>query len=88
MDVDSVRAAKNKILQSRANLADALAEMDQATSQVIGSAWIAGSADEFSQRYQDIRGQVLREINRLDDMANDLERQIRQWEAMAARLGL
>ncbi len=87
MDVDSVRNAKRNLQRIHSTLSDALSEMDRAVNPVIGHDWLSGSANEFNSLYSDIRGQMIREMSNLEKMASELDRQIRVWEEISARLG-
>ena len=87
MDVESVRAAQQKMLQEKEAILGELTSLTGQISNTVGSSWIGQSANEFQERYEELRNQITQQMDALGELATALQSEITQWEEMSARMG-
>jgi len=87
MDTESVKAAQAKILQEKETILGELTSLTGQISNTVGSAWIGQSANEFQERYEQLRTQINQQMDTLGELATALQSEITQWEEMSARMG-
>ena len=87
MNVESVQSAKSKMLSEREAMLAELNTLASQVNQVVGSAWVGNSANEFQQGFDQLRTQLNRQLEVLSDLTANLEAEIAQWQEVASRLG-
>lgn len=87
MNVDSVQSARSRMLSEREAMLAELNALASQVNQVIGSAWIGNSANEFQQGFDQLRTQLNRQFEVLSELTANLEAEIAQWQEVASRLG-
>lgn len=87
MNVESVQSAKSKMLSEREAMLAELNALASQVNQVVGSAWIGHSANEFQQGFDQLRTQLNRQLEVLSELTANLEAEIAQWQEVASRLG-
>lgn len=55
--------------------------------RIIGSAWIGPSAEGMYEEYDQIRIQLLQNLDALEQLSKTLQNEISQWQEVAARFG-
>ncbi len=87
MDVETVQSAQAKMVSEKEAMLNELTTLTSQVNQTVGSAWIGNSATEFQQGYDQLRGQIVQQLDALGQMAQALQTEITQWQEMAARMG-
>jgi uncharacterized protein YukE len=87
MDVETVQAAKSKMLSEKEAMLGELTSLTSEINNVVGSAWMGNSATEFQQQFEQLRTQISQQLDALETLANALQSEIAQWEQMAASMG-
>lgn len=87
MDVESAQSAQQKMVSEKEAMLNELTALTNQINQTVGTAWIGNSATEFQQGYEQLRGQIIQQLDALGQMAQTLQTEITQWQDMAARMG-
>jgi uncharacterized protein YukE len=87
MDVESVQGAQSKMLQEKEAMLGELTSLSNQVNQTVGSAWVGNSATEFQQQYEQLRAQIVQQLDALETLASALQNEIAQWQEMSARMG-
>lgn len=87
MDVETVQSAQAKMVSEKEAMLNELNTLTNQVYQVVGSAWIGNSANEFQQAYDAVRQQISTQLDQLGTLAQNLQSEIAQWTEMAARMG-
>ena len=87
MDVETVRSTQSKMTQEQQQMTTELQNVTNSVNSTVGSAWIGNSATEFQQQYDGLRSNITQQLERLAELAQQLQQEISQWEEMAARMG-
>jgi len=69
------------------NIREDMALLTANVQRIVGSAWIGLSAEGFYQEYDQIRLQLLQNLDALDQLSKTLQNEIGQWQDVAARFG-
>jgi len=69
------------------NIREDMALLTINVQRIVGSAWIGLSAEGFYQEYDQIRLQLLQNLDALDQLSKTLQNEIGQWQDVAARFG-
>lgn len=87
MDVESVQNTKARLAAAQQNMRDEITMLTVNIQRIIGSGWIGLSAEGFYQEYDQIRIQLLQNLDALDQLSKTLQNEICQWQDVAARFG-
>ena len=87
MDVETVRSTQSKMVQEQQQMTTELQNVTNAVNSTVGSAWVGNSATEFQSQYDGLRSNINTQLERLSELAQQLQNEINQWEEMAARMG-
>ena len=87
MDVESVQNTKARLAATQQTLREEITMLTVNVQRIIGSAWIGLSAEGFYQEYDQIRIQLLQNLDALDQLSKTLQNEIGQWQDVAARFG-
>jgi len=86
MEVPTARSVQQKMQTTHAALQDQLQQMASAVSQLEAGAWQGQSAQQFYTEFHTWRQEYMRLLQRLNELAQALSREITEWEQMAQRL--
>jgi uncharacterized protein YukE len=87
MDVETVQSAQAKMISEKEAMLNELTSLTSQINQTVGTAWIGNSATEFQQGYEQLRTQIVQQMDALGQMAQALQTEIAQWQEMSARMG-
>lgn len=87
MDVETVQNTRTRIAAAQQNIREDMALLTINVQRVIGSAWIGPSAEGFYQEYDQIRIQLMQNMDLLEQFTKTLQNEIGQWQDVAARFG-
>jgi uncharacterized protein YukE len=87
MDVETVQSAQAKMISEKEAMLNELTSLTSQINQTVGTTWIGNSANEFQQGYEQLRTQIVQQMDALGQMAQALQTEIAQWQEMAARMG-
>lgn len=87
MDVELVQNTRSKLAEAHQTMREDITMLTINVQRIIGSAWIGPSAEEFFQEYDQIRLQVILNLDVLDQLGKTLQNEINQWQDVAARFG-
>jgi uncharacterized protein YukE len=69
------------------NLREDISMLTINVQRIIGSAWIGASAEGFYEEYDQIRIQLLQNLDALEQLSKTLQNEMAQWQEAAARFG-
>lgn len=87
MDEEVVRSTQAKMVSQKEAMLNELTALTSQINQTVGTAWISGSASEFQQSYDTLRGQITQQLEALGQMAQALQNEINQWVEGARAMG-
>jgi len=87
MDIEAVQGTLSKIRAEREAMLGELNTVTNQVGQTVGSSWIGNSATEFQQNFEQLRNQIIQQMDALEQLAQNLQTEIAQWQETAARLG-
>jgi uncharacterized protein YukE len=87
MDVETVRTMQAQMIQQKDAMVEQLTALATRINQTVGAAWIGNAANEFQQQVEQKRISLINQMDALDTLASNLQREITQWVEMASRLG-
>jgi len=87
MDIEAVQGTLSKMRSEREAMLGELNTLTSQVGQTVGSSWIGNSATEFQQNYEQLRNQITQQMDALEQLAQNLQTEIAQWQETAARLG-
>ncbi len=87
MELEVVQGTHQKMVSQKEAMVNELASLTGQVNQTVGSAWRGGSASEFQQQYDTLRGQITQQLEALGQLAQAMQAEIAQWIEMAARMG-
>lgn len=87
MDEEVVRSTQAKMVSQKEAMLNELTALTSQINQTVGTAWISGSASEFQQSYDTLRGQISQQLEALGQMAQALQNEINQWVEGARAMG-
>ena len=87
MDVETVQNTRTRMAAAQQNIREDMALLTVNVQRIVGSAWIGHSAEGFYQEYDQIRLQLLQNLDALDQLSKTLQNEIGQWQDVAARFG-
>jgi len=87
MDIEAVQGALSKVRSEREAMINELAAVTGQVNSTVGSSWIGPSSTEFQQRYEQLRAQITQQFDALEQLAQNLQTEISQWQDTGSRLG-
>ncbi len=87
MDVESVQNTRARLAAAQQTMREEITMLTVNIQRIIGSAWIGLSAEGFYQEYDQIRIQLIQNLDALDQLSKTLQNEIGQWQDVAARFG-
>jgi WXG100 family type VII secretion target len=87
MDVETCRSTQASMKNQQSQLVSTLGTIKSAVDSTIGSAWVGNSATEFQQQFEQLRSSMNTQLDQLSQLADAMNNEIAQWEAMASHLG-
>lgn len=87
MDIEAVQGTLSKIRAEREAMINELSTVTNQVNQTVGTSWVGNSATEFQQSYEQLRSQITQQMEALEQLAQNLQTEITQWQETAARLG-
>jgi len=87
MDVESVQNTRSRLAAAQQTMREEITMLTVNIQRIIGSAWIGQSAEGFYQEYDQIRIQLIQNLDALDQLSKSLQNEIGQWQDVAARFG-
>jgi uncharacterized protein YukE len=87
MDVESVQNTRSKLATTQQTMREEIAMLTISIQRIIGSAWIGPSASGLYDEYDQIRIQLMQNLDTLDQLSKTLQNEIGQWQEVAARFG-
>lgn len=86
MDVESTRSTQTNIVSTHEQIQSTITSMTSAVQGMVGSTWIGNSATEFLGEFDQWRSTMNQMLENLNILAQRLQSEIAEWEAMAAKL--
>ncbi len=86
MTVESVQATQQSILTTKDQLNTQVSNLSNAVNNMVGSTWIAPSATQFQQSYQDWVAAMNTKLEELGALGTRLQNEINQWQETASQL--
>jgi uncharacterized protein YukE len=86
MDVDSVRAVIGLLGKKETELKAFIAELTRAISGLEETDWIGEAPNQFYCEYEELRGELMNQVDYMETLAGRLSRAIADFEAAAAKL--
>jgi uncharacterized protein YukE len=86
MDVDQVKAVLALMTRDQAAIREITGNLTNAVSAIHDTEWIGNAESEFNGEYVDLESQLKQQISAMEMLIKQLEQEISQWEAMAAKL--
>ena len=86
MDVESARNVSTSIGNSQAMLSDTVLNLHSKINGLVGSAWIAPSANEFQSEYQEWATAMRQLLEQLATLQQRLNMEIAEFEQTASKL--
>ena len=87
MDVETVQNTRTRMAAAQQNIREDIVLLTINVQRIVGSAWIGLSAEGFYQEYDQIRLQLLQNMDALEQLSKTLQNEIGQWQDVAARFG-
>ena len=87
MDVETVQDTKARLAAAQQTMREEITMLTVNIQRIIGSAWIGLSAEGFYEEYDQIRLQLLQNLDALEQLSKTLQNEIGQWQDVAARFG-
>lgn len=84
---EEVLATHQKMVSQKDAMVNELATLTSQINQTVGTAWIGGSASEFLQQYDTLRGQITQQLEAMGQLAQAMQAEIAQWQEMARNMG-
>ncbi len=86
MDVDSVRAVIGLLGKKESELKTSIAELNRAVSGLEEIEWIGEAPSQFYCEYEELRGDLMNQVEYMEALAGRLNQAISDYEAAAAKL--
>lgn len=87
MDVESVQNARIRLGAAQQNMREEITLLTISMHRTIGSTWIGPSAESMFEEFDQIRIQLLQNMDALEQLSKTLQNEIGQWQEAAARFG-
>jgi WXG100 family type VII secretion target len=87
MDVEAVQGALSKMRSEKEAMMGELTAVTNQVNSTVGQTWQGPSASEFQQSYEQLRSQITQQLDALEQLAQNLQTEIAQWQDTASRLG-
>lgn len=87
MDVESVQNTRTRLASAQQNMREEITLLTINVQRTIGSAWIGPSAEGMYEEYDQIRIQLLQNMDALEQLSKILQNEIGQWQDVASRFG-
>lgn len=87
MEEEIVRSTQAKMISEKEAMLNVLTSLTSQINQTVGTAWISPSATEFQQGYEQLRTQIVQQMDALGQMAQALQNEINQWVEHARTMG-
>ncbi len=87
MDLESVQNTRTRLASAQQNMREEITQLTINVQRIIGSAWIGPSAEGFYEEYDQIRIQLLHNMDALEQLSKSLQNEIGQWQDVASRFG-
>lgn len=87
MDLESVQNTRTRLASAQQNMREEITQLTMNVQRIIGSTWIGPSAEGFYEEYDQIRIQLLHNMDALEQLSKSLQNEIGQWQDAAARFG-
>ena len=85
MEVDVSRSVVERISQCESDIQTAIGKINTGVL-ILGQSWYGSSTDEFLSTYNQWHLKALRMLEELQNLKNDLEKEIDNWEELASKL--
>lgn len=87
MNVPEARSTSSNIQTAVSQLRTELGSLKNRVTSMVGSEWQSNAANQFQQEFQTWEQQVTTLLTNMEELRDRLDREIAQWEEVAARLG-
>lgn len=87
MNVPEARSTSSSIQTAVGQLNTELSSLKNRVTGMVGSEWQSQAANQFSQEFQTWEQQVKTLLANMEELRGRLDREIAEWEEVAARLG-
>lgn len=85
MDTDSCRNMASTLLNVKSTLDEQVASLGNTVNSVVGSAWIAPSANEFQSAYTEWANAIRQMTGQLEALQQRLNAEIAEFESAGSR---
>ncbi|MGB7537291.1 MAG: hypothetical protein WBM17_02015 [Anaerolineales bacterium] len=86
MDIDSVRAVMDLLGRKESELKDFITLLNRAVSGLEEIDWIGEAPSQFYGKYEEMRGDLMAQVEYMETLASRLSQAISEYEAAAAKL--
>jgi uncharacterized protein YukE len=86
MDVDSVRAVIQLLERKKGELTSFIRDTSIAVNGLEGGDWIGDAPDQFYGEYEELRLEIMKQVDTMGGLADRLRKAIADFEAAAAKL--
>ena len=87
MNVPEARSTSSGIQSAVSQLRTELNSLKNRVTSMVGSEWQSQAANQFQQEFTTWEQQIMTLLTNMEELRNRLDREIAQWEEVAARLG-
>lgn len=86
MEVEPNRSLVNNIRNTSATIQGSFSSLSNQVHSTVGSSWVAPSATEFLESFQEVSLIVREALNKMEVLSAKLQNEILEWEQTAAKL--
>ena len=86
MNVDEAKSVSTSIANSKEKLSNEVLDLHSQINNLVGSSWMAPSADQFRAEYEAWAGKIRQLMEELATLQERLNQEIAQYEETGAKL--
>ena len=86
MEVEQVKAVLELMKRDEVEIRDTLKKLNNDVKAIVGTEWVGLAETEFNKEYTNLDGQLGKQVNDLEMLAERLRLEVAEWESIAANL--